>query len=77
MRDARILPIYEGTNAIQANDLMFRKTLRDDGKSLNKILSLIKEETQTSEEILKSVNKCEDVLDFIKQNKMIKNHFHV
>ena len=28
MRDARILPIYEGTNAIQANDLMFRKTLK-------------------------------------------------
>ena len=27
MRDARILPIYEGTNAIQANDFMFRKTI--------------------------------------------------
>ena len=25
-RDSRILPIYEGTTAIQANDLMFRKT---------------------------------------------------
>ena len=25
-RDARILPIYEGTTAIQANDLVFRKT---------------------------------------------------
>lgn len=30
-RDARILPIYEGTNGIQAADLAFRKTLRDDG----------------------------------------------
>ncbi|HEX7681972.1 MAG TPA: acyl-CoA dehydrogenase, partial [Trinickia sp.] len=30
-RDARILPIYEGTTAIQANDLVGRKTLRDDG----------------------------------------------
>jgi len=30
-RDARILPIYEGTNGIQAMDLMFRKTLRDQG----------------------------------------------
>jgi len=28
-RDARILPIYEGTTAIQANDLVGRKTLRD------------------------------------------------
>ncbi|MFJ2992774.1 acyl-CoA dehydrogenase [Pandoraea sp. NPDC087047] len=31
-RDARILPIYEGTTAIQANDLIGRKTLRDGGK---------------------------------------------
>jgi alkylation response protein AidB-like acyl-CoA dehydrogenase len=30
-RDARILPIYEGTTAIQANDLLGRKTLRDGG----------------------------------------------
>lgn len=30
-RDARILPIYEGTNGIQANDLAFRKVLRDGG----------------------------------------------
>jgi len=28
-RDARILPIYEGTTAIQANDLLTRKTARD------------------------------------------------
>lgn len=31
-RDARILPIYEGTTAIQANDLVGRKTLRDGGR---------------------------------------------
>ncbi len=31
MRDARIAPIYEGTNGIQANDLTFRKTVRDGG----------------------------------------------
>jgi len=31
MRDARILPIYEGTNGIQAMDLVFRKIMRDDG----------------------------------------------
>lgn len=30
-RDARILPIYEGTTAIQANDLIGRKTIRDGG----------------------------------------------
>nr|WP_286197175.1 acyl-CoA dehydrogenase [Tropicibacter sp. R15_0] len=32
-RDARILPIYEGTTAIQANDLVGRKTLRDGGET--------------------------------------------
>lgn len=34
LRDARILPIYEGTNGIQAMDLAFRKTLRDGGESV-------------------------------------------
>ena len=31
LRDARILPIGEGTNGIQAADLIFRKVLRDGG----------------------------------------------
>ena len=30
-RDARILPIYEGTTGIQANDIIGRKTMRDEG----------------------------------------------
>jgi alkylation response protein AidB-like acyl-CoA dehydrogenase len=34
MRDARILAIYEGTNGIQANDLVFRKLARDGGAAL-------------------------------------------
>lgn len=32
-RDAKILTIYEGTTAIQANDLVGRKTARDGGKT--------------------------------------------
>jgi len=32
LRDARILTIYEGTTAIQANDLVGRKTVRDGGE---------------------------------------------
>lgn len=32
-RDARILPIYEGTNGIQSADLAFRKILKDGGKT--------------------------------------------
>jgi hypothetical protein len=42
-RDARILPIYEGTTAIQANDLIGRKTYRDGGQVAQSIASLIKE----------------------------------
>ena len=37
-RDARILPIYEGTTAIQANDLVFRKTIRDEGRAVMSLL---------------------------------------
>ncbi|MGB7479916.1 MAG: acyl-CoA dehydrogenase family protein, partial [Burkholderiaceae bacterium] len=36
-RDARILPIYEGTTAIQANDLIGRKTARDGGATARAI----------------------------------------
>jgi alkylation response protein AidB-like acyl-CoA dehydrogenase len=37
-RDARILAIYEGTTAIQANDLVGRKTLKDGGAVAGKII---------------------------------------
>jgi butyryl-CoA dehydrogenase len=38
-RDARILTIYEGTTAIQANDLVSRKTARDGGATARLILA--------------------------------------
>jgi alkylation response protein AidB-like acyl-CoA dehydrogenase len=38
MRDARILPIYEGTNGIQALDFIGRKCMRDGGEGLSLIL---------------------------------------
>ena len=37
-RDARILTIYEGTTAIQANDLVGRKTVRDGGAVAKQII---------------------------------------
>jgi hypothetical protein len=40
-RDARILPIYEGTTAIQANDLVGRKTARDGGRGAKAIAAQI------------------------------------
>ena len=46
-RDARILPIYEGTTAIQANDLLGRKTQRDGGAAAARIAAMIIE-TETA-----------------------------
>lgn len=41
-RDARILAIYEGTTAIQANDLVGRKTLKDGGAVAGKIVEQVR-----------------------------------
>jgi 3-(methylthio)propanoyl-CoA dehydrogenase len=39
MRDARITPIYEGTTAIQANDLIGRKLWRDGGSAARALIA--------------------------------------
>tara|TARA_R110002072_G_scaffold1780_10_gene14794 strand:+ start:13902 stop:15680 length:1779 start_codon:yes stop_codon:yes gene_type:complete len=39
MRDARITTIYEGTTGIQANDLIGRKVIRDQGSELNNLIA--------------------------------------
>ncbi|MGD9773643.1 acyl-CoA dehydrogenase [Diaphorobacter sp.] len=41
LRDAKILTIYEGTTAIQANDLVGRKTARDGGKMAKAVAAQI------------------------------------
>ncbi|MBR0725576.1 acyl-CoA dehydrogenase family protein [Bradyrhizobium manausense] len=38
-RDARITPIYEGTNGIQAIDLVTRKVLRSEGKCVQNLIA--------------------------------------
>ncbi len=47
VRDARVAMIYEGTNEIQAIDLLVRKILADGGQSLNQLLDDMKAETQS------------------------------
>jgi alkylation response protein AidB-like acyl-CoA dehydrogenase len=39
LRDARIAPIYEGTNGIQANDLVGRKLGRDQGETARELIA--------------------------------------
>jgi len=41
-RDARIAPIYEGTNGIQAMDLVGRKLRRDGGQAMGALISDLK-----------------------------------
>jgi len=47
LRDARIAPIYEGTNGIQALDLMFRKLPLDGGQAMQRLLSEVNETIET------------------------------
>jgi hypothetical protein len=49
-RDAKILTIYEGTTAIQANDLVGRKTARDGGQTAKAIATQI---AKTEAELVK------------------------
>ena len=69
MRDARILPIYEGTNAIQANDFMFRKTVRDNGKVAKELLEEIKIDCEDNIEISEMVNLTTKTLNYILENR--------
>ena len=69
MRDARILPIYEGTNAIQANDFMFRKTIRDNGKAAKELLDEIKIDCDDNSEMSQMVTLTSKSLDYILENR--------
>ncbi len=40
-RDARITTIYEGTSSIQAQDLVGRKIIRDNGKAIGELIGEI------------------------------------
>ncbi len=52
-RDNRITPIYEGTNSVQAADLVFRKLSNKNGNIINKYLEMIKSEINSSNEKIK------------------------
>lgn len=49
LRDSRIAMIYEGTNEIQANDLLLRKVMGDSGKGLHELLQYFQQEIETAE----------------------------
>lgn len=79
MRDARILPIYEGTNGIQALDFIGRKCLRDGGEGLTDLLAemlAMAESTCSDCSSIKAlltalrvaVGQCQDALDQVLAN---------
>ena len=53
-RDNRITPIYEGTNSVQAADLVFRKLSNKNGNIIFKFLDQIKSECNLNNEKIKS-----------------------
>jgi alkylation response protein AidB-like acyl-CoA dehydrogenase len=56
-RDNRITPIYEGTNSVQAADLVFRKLVNKNGNIIKKFLDMIKNECNSKNEKVKSYSK--------------------
>ena len=56
-RDNRITPIYEGTNSVQAADLVFRKLINRNGDVISKFLEMIKSECEHKHEKVKSFTK--------------------
>ena len=56
-RDNRITPIYEGTNSVQAADLVFRKLSNKNGDVINKFLDMVKSECDSKNEKVKTFSK--------------------
>jgi 3-(methylthio)propanoyl-CoA dehydrogenase len=69
-RDAKILTIYEGTTAIQANDLVGRKTARDGGQTAKALAAQV---AQTESELAASGNA--DALAVAKRLKAAREAF--
>lgn len=76
MRDARILPIYEGTNGIQALDFIGRKCLRDHGEGIRQLLADMSQtidintnQTEPSKLLLAglqvTLDQCQSALDHV------------
>ena len=67
-RDNRITPIYEGTNSVQAADLVFRKLSNKNGSIINKFLDLVKFETDSNNEKVKPfIREFNNNLDILKK----------
>ena len=65
-RDNRITPIYEGTNSVQAIDLVFRKLVNKNRNIIDRYISLIKKEILIDEEKAKPfVKKLDQYIEIL------------
>jgi len=66
-RDNRITPIYEGTNSVQAIDLVFRKLVNKDGDVIEKYLNMLKNDfkknDQNTKPFIDDFNNSLDILN--------------
>jgi len=66
-RDNRITPIYEGTNSVQAIDLVFRKLVNKDGDVIEKYLNMLKndfkKDDQNTKPFIDDFNNSLDILN--------------
>jgi alkylation response protein AidB-like acyl-CoA dehydrogenase len=67
-RDSKILTIYEGTTAIQANDIVGRKTVRDGGKTAKAICAQI---ANTEQDLAAHKDEnCEVMLKALREGRL-------
>ena len=60
-RDARIAPIYEGTNGIQAADLVGRKLGLDGGEAMQQFIAEIRAEAEDGSSLMALAQACEEI----------------
>ena len=67
-RDNRITPIYEGTNSVQAIDLVFRKLENRNGDIIGKYISMIDDDLNISDQKIKPyIDKISKSIDILKK----------
>ena len=64
-RDNRITPIYEGTNSVQAIDLVFRKLANNESSVVDRYVQFIKEEIKKSKSEIKIIPFSEKLSHYL------------
>lgn len=65
-RDVRILPIYEGTNGVQAYDLLARKVVQNKGVMLNTFMNLVAECIDKNKNLTELAPYCQQLTALMK-----------